>query len=382
MSKIVILGGGFAALSAAEGLASVANEHEITVVSSSEEFTFYPGVVPMIFGDLEARELRFDMRPPLGARNIRFLKARLEAVYPETKTVSISGAEQSYLEYDFLVVALGRRLDLTSIPGLKEHAHQLIPMESALAFRDSVAAFDEGSIVVGMCAGSALPIPVCESALALAQRFEKQVAAGKISITAVFPTSFDEASAGAALFRDVEGEFARHGISLVSDFPIERVTETTIESRLGRPITHDLLMLMPPFSGDKTLSGFSAALDESGFLRVDEHLVVDGAGGVYAAGDTVSISGPKFGYSAIKQGRIAALNILDELAGRGPSNIYDHVIPWVLGERHTGPVFFHYGVWDDTVEGFDEDALFGMARRIREHYGAIRKKALSLSVPA
>lgn len=72
---------------------------------------------------------------------------------------------------------------------------------------------------------------------------------------------------------------------------------------------------------------------------------------------------------AIRQGKVAALNILAELRGEQPAVEYRHKIEWVIGEKYTSPVFFHYGFWDDTLEDFDEGALFGMARTIRDRYG-------------
>ena len=31
----------------------------------------------------------------------------------------------------------------------------------------------------------------------------------------------------------------------------------------------------------------------------------------------------------------------------------------------------HYGFWDETLNDFDDKALFGMARKLREHYGPV-----------
>src|SRR5688572_16532560 len=65
MAKILILGGGFAAVSAAETLTSAVNAgHEVTLVSKSTELTFYPAIVPMVFGDLEPRDICAELREP------------------------------------------------------------------------------------------------------------------------------------------------------------------------------------------------------------------------------------------------------------------------------------------------------------------------------
>ena len=74
---------------------------------------------------------------------------------------------------------------------------------------------------------------------------------------------------------------------------------------------------------------------------------------------------------AMLQAQVAANNIIAQLNGEVARDEYSHKIAWIVGEKYTDPVFFHYGFWDDTLADFNEDAFFGMARRIRAHYGPI-----------
>src|SRR4030095_5293563 len=112
MAKIIILGGGFAALSVAESLASSANpEHEIVLVSKSAEFTFYPAILPMVFGDFEPDDLRFDIRPELAARHIQFVLGEVRRINTKRRTVVVAGEQVNRtLDFDFLVMAMGPRV--------------------------------------------------------------------------------------------------------------------------------------------------------------------------------------------------------------------------------------------------------------------------------
>lgn len=59
MAKVLIAGGGFAGVVAAESLAKkLGNEHEITLVSRSRKFLFYPALVRLAFGQCEPMTLR------------------------------------------------------------------------------------------------------------------------------------------------------------------------------------------------------------------------------------------------------------------------------------------------------------------------------------
>jgi sulfide:quinone oxidoreductase len=374
MAKVLIIGGGFAAITAAETLASSAgDEHEITVVSKSPDFTFYPAIVPMVFGDFRPEEIRFDLGGKLAERNIRFVQGEVRAIDVRGRTVEVTHEERvSTLQFDYLLVAVGRRLATGNVPGLAEYAHNLLSVDAALKFKEAITSFESGSIVVGLCPGATLPVPVCESALALSKRFETEIERGDVSVTMVVPTTLDKAFEGAALFRDVEDEFDRKGIRLVSDFAVTRVDSNRISSALGSSLSYDLLMLIPPFAGQLSLTNLGTVANVSGFANVNSMMQVDGLDGVYAAGDIVSIPGPKFGYMAMRQGKVAAVNILEEICGERPSVEYIHKIAWAIGEKYTDPVFFHYGFWDETLDDFDEDALFGMARKMRDRYGPVK----------
>lgn len=383
MARIVILGGGFAAVSAAETLASAADAgHEITLVSKSSDMIFFPGIVPMVFGDLGPEDIRVDLRRPLSERKIRFVQGEVRGTDTIKRTV-IVGQDRidSSLEYDYLVIAIGPRVATSQIPGLFENAHHLLTIDAALNFKRALSSFRSGSIVLGLCPDASLPVPVCESAMALEDMFRPEIKAGTVSVTVVVPDTLERAFAGSALFRDIEGEFDRRGIHLVSEFGIAQVEYDRVISTSGAALEFDLAMLIPPFASPLSVRTQVPVIDDLGFAHVNSHMQVAGLKRVYAAGDITALPGPKFGYMAMRQGRVAARNILAELAGEPPSHEYAHTIAWALGEKYSDPVFFHYGFWDDTLDDFDEDALFGLAKNLRTRYGAARRTALGSGIP-
>jgi sulfide:quinone oxidoreductase len=374
MAKILILGGGFAGITAVEMLSKAADpQHEITVVSASDHFTFYPALVPMVFGLYEPQDIRFELRPKLASRNVRFVRGDVTGIDPQSRTATVTGDDfEGSMHFDLLLVAMGRRLATEHVPGFFENAHHLLGVTPALRFREAIASFDRGAIVLGACMGSALPIPVCEAALGLAKKFETEIKKGIVTVSAVFPTTLEKAFEGTSLFRDIESEFERNNIALIQDFPIARVTDKTIVSALGSEIRYDLLMLVPPFHGQTPVAQLSAGEDDSGYADVNHHLQLWGTEGIYAAGDIVSLAGPRFGYMAIRQAKVAALNILQELSGEAATEKYVHELEWILGEKYTDPILFHYGFWDETLSDFDDEAFFGMARHVRDKYGKVR----------
>jgi len=375
VAKILIVGGGFAAIAAAEILADgVGDKDEIIVVAENDKFIFYPGLLPLVFDKCKLNDVYFDLSQLLQQRKIKFIKAEVIGIDPPKKTIRIvNGPDEEILNFDFLLVAAGRKPKIAAIPGFREYSNHLLSVEAALLFKQAIAAFESGSIVLGLCPDASLPIPLCEAALGLAERFRQKIKGGDISIKLLFPVTLEKALAGSGLFRDLETEFEEKGITLLSDFPVSVIYENSILAATGSCIHYDLLMLMPAFSGPGVLSNQSSITDREGFAQVDENMQIVGFDQIYAAGDIISLSGPRFGYMALRQGKVAAENILARLSDKEPEAVYRHDIEWIIGKRYTDPVFLHYGFWDETLADFNENALFGMAKLIRERYGSVKE---------
>src|ERR1044071_831825 len=119
MSQILILGGGFGGVVAAERLAEkLGDEHQITLVSRSRQFVFYPALVRLAFGKSELADVAFDLKHALLNRRINFIEAEVAHIDPADRSVTIAhGQVEGKLAYDYLVFALGRRLATERITG-------------------------------------------------------------------------------------------------------------------------------------------------------------------------------------------------------------------------------------------------------------------------
>ena len=189
MAKVLILGGGFSGVVAAERLAQqLGDEHQITLVSRSRQFVFYPALVRLAFGKDEKKAVSFDLRETMLNRRVIFIEAEVAHIDPfERKAIIANGQVEGKLPYDYLIVALGRRLATERIPGFYEHAHHLLNVDKSIQFGKAVENFHEGRAVFGQCLGARLPIPVYESAFALANRLEQRGERERARITVVSP---------------------------------------------------------------------------------------------------------------------------------------------------------------------------------------------------
>ena len=337
MARVLILGGGFGGVVAAERLAhELGVEHEITLVSETSRFVFYPALVRLAFGLCSQEDVTFDLRGAMLDQRVRFVETRVAHVDPAARRVVLTGGDiTGEIEYDFLIYALGRRLATERVRGFFEHAHHLLSVEAAQKFGAAVERFQGGAAVVGQCPGARLEVPVYETAFALARRAEEKKLPAQIVV--VSPDSPARAPERMDVLRAVRPALEAHNIEVLTDFPVAAVDAHRVRSPDGRALDYSLLMLVPPFEGASALSG-TGLTDDEGFVRVDRRMRVERAERFYAVGDAVALAGPKMAHMAVRQAEVAAENVLAEIAGRTATAEYEHEMSLVVDEGGGGSV--------------------------------------------
>lgn len=368
MAKVLILGGGFGGVVAAERLAEqLGDEHQITLISRNRNFVFYPALVRLAFGKCDANDVSFDLREAMLHRRVNFVEAEVAYIHPREKKVTIAHGEiEGNLPYDFLVFALGRRLATERITGFFENAHHLLNVDKAIKFGKAISDFREGHAVIGQCEGARLPVPVYETAFALARRLEERGERERVRITVVQPDGLDSTfgeRAGMALNKAL----AAHEIELLSDFPIERVTANSALTSDGDAVNFDLLMLVPPFRGSAAAS-YMGTTDREGYIKVDWTMRVIGHEGIYAVGDCVNFAGPKMGHMAVRQGEVAAANVVAELEGGDPVSHYAHEMRLVIDDSGDDSIYLHKDLWSDEPGTLRQGRFWSWAKRVHQRY--------------
>src|SRR5678809_1379178 len=143
---------------------------------------------------------------------------------------------------DSLIFALGRRLATERITGFYEHAHHLLNVDKAISFGKAVSKFHEGRAVFGQCVGARLPVPVYESAFALARSLEEKGERDRVRITVVSPTTLESEikdSAGAATLKKTLDAYQ---IEFLPNVSIESLTQNSAITKSKDAIDFDLLM--------------------------------------------------------------------------------------------------------------------------------------------
>jgi sulfide:quinone oxidoreductase len=282
--RVVIAGGGVAALETAIALRTLAPELvDITLVAPTDRFRFRAASVGEPFGRAEVH--RFDLASICADIGVALRSGALTAVAPDERTATIGGDEQ--IEFDAIVVACGAE------------ARPVVP--GALAFggpedvdelRAVVEAIDRGdvhSVAFAIPAGVGWTLPAYELALLTAGRADPRV-----TVSVVTPEEEPLAAFGGEASAEVRRLLAERGVVLhLRQTPVE-FSEGRLRTQPGDQLWVERVVALPRLAGIP-IAGLPATRD--GLLRTDAFGRVDALTDVYAAGDITAFP--------VKQGGIA-----------------------------------------------------------------------------
>ncbi len=123
MARIAVLGAGFAGHTAALYLGDkLGKGHEITVVNRIDRFSYIPSWVWVGVGRMPLAKTQFALAPVYRKVGIRLIVGKATEIHPDERYVVVEpadgGATDARLDYDYLVVATGPKLDFAGTPGL------------------------------------------------------------------------------------------------------------------------------------------------------------------------------------------------------------------------------------------------------------------------
>src|SRR5262245_19667890 len=142
--RIVILGGGFAGVTAAVELggrcAGVLPVH-LTLISNQNFFLFTPMLAEAATGAVETRHILYPIRPLCGAWGVEFGEMHVEAIDLARRRVTVRHHRsqiRQHVHYDKLVLALGATPNVAIAPGAAEHALTFKNVGDAIQIRNRV----------------------------------------------------------------------------------------------------------------------------------------------------------------------------------------------------------------------------------------------------
>ncbi|MCP4144999.1 MAG: FAD-dependent oxidoreductase [bacterium] len=122
MAKICIIGAGFAGHTAALYLGDkLGKAHEITVINRSKNFVYIPSLVWVGIDRMDVENTQFDLEKVYSKFNVRLITGKATEVHADEQFVIAepdNSSEVEKIEYDYILIATGPKLDFEATPGL------------------------------------------------------------------------------------------------------------------------------------------------------------------------------------------------------------------------------------------------------------------------
>jgi sulfide:quinone oxidoreductase len=320
MNKIVIVGAGFAALTAARRVRQLDRNARITLVAPRAEFVFLPSLIWLPSGKRKADDLRIPLAGFLKQHNIRFMAAEATGLADAGRTLLTSAGP---VENDGLIIACGGRF-IKKLPGIE---HAILPCEGIAAvekLRERLAMLTSGTVALGFAGNPNEPSamrggPIFEFLLGIDTQLRREGRREHIQLAFFNPMPNPGHRLGEQALKRLMGEMQGRDIKTHLGHKLVGFEAGKVKTE-GNEFAADIIVFMPGLTGNIWFDNTDLPRSPGGLIKADVHCRVEQRERVYVAGDAGSFPGPdwmpKQAHMADFQAEAAAENLLGELAGR------------------------------------------------------------------
>ncbi len=335
--RVVVLGGGFAGVGAARKLKDA--DVDVVLVDEHDYHTFQPLLYQLATGLLEQTAVGHSLRDLVHEQeNASVHQATVTAVDLDAREVRF--AEMEPLTYDYLVLALGAKVNFFGTEGAAEHAFPMYTLADAVRLKDHVLRkweaadrnpelVDDGALNIVVVGGGPTGV---ETAGALAELYRGDFAkdypdsrrtrrgssssrpgrsSSRCSRTTSAPTRRRRWQSGRS--RSCVGEV------------VASVSPTRVTLKSGTVLDAHTLVWGAGLQGNPLVAALGLELERGNRIAVGPELTLPTHPEVYAVGDIAAITDaktqqvlPQLGSVALQSGEHAGETIARRVAGKEP----------------------------------------------------------------
>ena len=364
--RICILGGGFGGLYTALRLSQLPWETnqapEIILIDQQDRFLFAPFLYELVTGEMQTWEIAPPFEELLAETGVRFHQGQVTAIALEEKQVHLKSSVS--LGYDKLVIAMGGKTSLPTVPGVRDYALPFRNLEDAYRLKERLRLLEQSpaekiriAIVGGGYSGVEL---ACKLGERLGERGRLRLIERGDTILKLSPEynrkTAQDALADRGIWLDLETditEITSDSLSLRYKGQIDTIPVDIVLWTVGNDVSELIRDL--PLPHDK-----NGLLETNHFLQVIDHPDVYALGDVAACEDATGQHLPATAQVAFQQSDYCAWNI------------------WA-GETNRPPLPFRYQALGEMLTlGIDNATINGLGIKLNGTPAAIARRLIYL----
>jgi NADH:ubiquinone reductase (H+-translocating) len=332
--RVLILGGGFAGVGAAQKLKDA--DADVVLVDRHDYHTFQPLLYQLATGLIETTAVGHSLRDLLGQENTTFHQATVTGV--DLGAGQVQFADLAPMGYDYLVFGLGAQVNYFGTEGAAEHAFPMYTLPHAERLKDHLIErweaadhqpdlVEDGALNVVVVGGGPTGV---ETAGAIAELYRAQFAKDYTSLPQ------DQArvilvEAGPELFSMFKPKLRQDAAKALADRTVEvrtgdavaSVSPTRVRLKSGESLSAHTLVWGAGLQGNEVAQSLGIDLGRGRRIPVAADLTLAGHPEVYVLGDVAAITDPEteqvlpqLGSVALQSGEHAGETIARRIAGK------------------------------------------------------------------
>ncbi|MET0693983.1 MAG: NAD(P)/FAD-dependent oxidoreductase [Propionibacteriaceae bacterium] len=329
MPHVVVLGAGFAGLSATTELAK--EGFRVTLIDRHPYNTFQPLLYQVATGGLNAGDVTYSLRFfSAKKRGVRFRRGTVIDIDHEAKQVVLDDGVN--IGYDYLVVGNGITTNHFGIPGAAEYTMSMYTRAEALKVRDTIFGGIEtiagtsdphtGGFTIVVVGGGATGV---EMAGQLAELKQHAIPAAYpelnpalmhvvvVEMGAHLLAPFDDKLRKYAL-----RELVKRGVDVRLNTALSEVHPDRVDFKDGTSLPVDLVIWAAGVSGNPKIREWGLPIGRAGRIEVNDDLRTTNDENIFAIGDASIIVDnplPQLAQPAMQMGKHAAKNLVNLVKG-------------------------------------------------------------------